>query len=169
MMGVLAMSQGQLDRKQALQLRERFSQLNEVDYAAEMAGFANRFFEDGVTRESHGEMVAATYIWERRDQFWSAYWEAFSVVLTTPALAARAVDILGFWFDASLSALVDYPYVVQTFFLELPEVVEAARKERGAADAGREISRRAASQPWFPLVQQIFVPERKGIMKLFGR
>lgn len=168
-LGVLAMASGELDQAKAQQLRQRFSKLRAEEYQPELAAFMAKFFEDRVTRESHGLMVVSAYIWESRDLFWTCYWAEFSQMLLDPKRAPHLVDVLSFWFDSSLSALGDLPYVVQSFFLRLPGTVDEARKERGFRDTAREVSGLAARKPWFPVVQDLFSTERKGILGMFGR
>ncbi|MGH2484914.1 MAG: hypothetical protein ACRDHE_02775 [Ktedonobacterales bacterium] len=167
--GVLAMASGQLDHKSAAQLRARFERLAPDEYSAEFGAFAASFFAEQVTRESHGLMVEACYLWDYRDLFWQTYWAQFTGLLLEPRRAAQVVDLLSFWFDSSLSALGGLPYVVQTFFLDLQPIIDDARKERTFRDAAREISAKGAKQPWYPLVQDYFAVERRGILGLFGR
>lgn len=168
-LGVLAMDNRELDPTTAQQLRERFAQLSAEQYPVELAAFMAAFFDDRVTRESHGLMVVSTYIWDYRDLFWGCYWAEFTKMLQDPRRAQQVVDLLSFWFDSSLSALGKLPYVVQTYFLRLPGVVDEARRERGFRETAREVSERAAKQQWFPVVQDLFATERKGILGMFSR
>ena len=159
--GVLAMNDGKLDRDAALELRDRFSQLGPEQYAAESRIFIDRFFQDDVTRESHGEMVAATYSLQYNDAFWASYASALVALMADARTAAKAAQLIGFWFDSSLSALGQFPYVVQMFFIGLPSLFESAQKERGYREAAKEIDQYCANQQWYPLVRNLISPERK--------
>jgi hypothetical protein len=166
--GVFAMYSGQLDRRSALTLRERFSQLSPEEYAVESQAFINRFFEQDVTRDAHAEMVVATYNARYNDLFWQNYGSALLTWMVDPQMARMVALLLSFWFDASLSMLGAYPYVVQLFFMGLPQLFEEAQKERGYRDAAPEIDRYASEQPWYPLVKGMIMPERKGLLGKLG-
>ena len=165
--GVLAMSNGQLDPQAAMQLRGRFGQLSAEQYTAETSDFIARFFDQQVTRESHAQMVIATYNWTHRDLFWTSYWQTFVNMACVPQLAPRIVDLLGFWFDNSLSILGQYPYIVQSFFIALPRAFEIAQKGKGYRDAAREIERLGSQHAWYALVRDVVAPERRGILGVF--
>ncbi|HEX9037321.1 MAG TPA: hypothetical protein VF808_10065 [Ktedonobacterales bacterium] len=167
--GVLAMDNGQLDRTSALELRKRFSELGPSQYLIEAHAFITRFFEQDVTREAHGEMIAATYSLQNNDAFWQSYGGALLELMIDTRTAKKAAQIIGFWFESSLSALGQFPYVVQMFFMGLPSLFEAAQKERGYREAAREIDLYCANQQWYPMVRGLIMPERKGILGLFGR
>ena len=170
-MGVIAMDNGQLDPKSAQELRARFSQLPPEAYATESREFINRFFQQDVSRDSHGAMIAATYSLQNNDVFWQSYGGALLTLMIDARTAKRAAVVIGYWFEAfaSGSALGQFPYVVQLFFLNLPLLFETAQKERGYRDAAREIDQYCANQQWYPLVRSMIVPERKGILGFLGR
>lgn len=164
LIGVLAMDAGRLNHQTATELRERFSQLSAEQYATEARDFISRFFEQDVSRESHAEMVVATYNMRYNDIFWQNYGSAFLTLLIDPRMAQKTINLLGFWFDSSLSALGSYPYVVQLFFMGLPRLFEAAQKERTYRDAARDLDHYASEQHWYPLVKGMITPERKSIL-----
>ncbi len=168
LIGVLAMDSGRLDHQSATTLRERFSQLSVEQYATEARDFINRFFEQDVSRESHAEMVVATYNMQYNDVFWQSYGSALLTLMIDPQMAQKTISLLGFWFDSSLSELGSYPYVVQLFFMGLPQLFETAQKERGYRDAARDLDRYASEQRWYPLVKGMITPERKSILGRLG-
>lgn len=170
-MGVLAMSEQTLNNDQASRLRRRFTRMSQMEYQDELEAFAPNFFAGKVTGESHGQMVVATYRWEYRDAFWQCYWAQFKGMLVDPQNADLIVSILAFWFDRSLDEFDSqtFSYVIQGFFLGLPEVVTEMRKEHGFRQAAERINSRAAKQEWYPLIQNIFAVERKGFFGIFNR
>ena len=164
-MGVLAMSDHTLDRKKAMQLRSQFSKMDPQTYQLEIEKVAAEFFDPQVTGDSHGQMVAAVYRWEYRDVFWQTYWLKFKDMILN-SQADLTVRLLGFWFDRSLSDLNDqqFVYVIQGFFLGLPNVVSDMHNAKGFSQAAEQISRLASRKEWYPLVQNIFTVERRGIL-----
>jgi hypothetical protein len=170
--GVLAMDNGQLGTKTALELRERFGRLTPEMYATESREFITRFFQQDVTSEAHEAMIGATYSLANNDAFWQSYGGALLALMIDAGGARRAAQIIGYWFDsyASATGLGQFPYVVQLFFICLPALFESAQKERGYREAAREIEQYCASQPWYPLVRGMINPaESRRAKGLFSR
>jgi hypothetical protein len=169
--GVLAMSDHALDRNEAIKLRRQFGKMDQATYQVEIEKFAAEFFHEKVSGDAHGEMVAAVYRWEYRDIFWQNYWSQFKGMLLDAHNAELTVRILGFWFDRSLSNLNDQPflYVIQGFFLGMSDAVSDIRKEREFRQTAESVSKLASKKEWYPLVQDIFTVERRGLLGGLGR
>jgi len=59
----------------------------------------------------------------------------------------------------------DLPYLVQSFFLQLPEMLQETKEAKETAKdfqrAAQRINLQAAQEPWYPLIDQFFVEKKK--------
>ncbi len=167
--GLLAMTSGNLDEALARQLRTYFKTRSQEEYLAEANAFIAEFFKTRFTAESHAFLVAALSNEHYKDFFWQAYWNALSDILTNPVRAGTIIDLLEFWF-VSAPNRISHHQITQRFFLELPYIIDDARKVRGFNETAREINSRAAKQrlEWYPLVQDL-LSERQNMFMSVGQ
>jgi hypothetical protein len=161
--GILAMWSGQLDQDLASRLHQHFGEVSLMMYQEEVKKFMTEFFK--VLRlelGAHSLMVSALYTITYNDIFWQSYWSVFMDMLTTPARAERATEVLALWFEFP-PAQPHMSYVAQSFFFALPQKIEDARKVRGFFETARKINACAEQYQWYPLVQPFF-SERKNMI-----
>ena len=171
--GLLAMKSGELDEELAGRLQERFEHMRQrgEDSGAEVKSFVQAFLKVCTTNSSHRSMLNGLFFdWVDSDSFWQAYWNTFRELLTfgDPATAMQAMRLLSFWFVA-LPERITSPYLVQYFFMFLPEQLEAASKSRGFQESARAINKVDKGQwRWYPLVEDYFTG-RKNPLQWVGQ
>lgn len=166
--GILAMLSGELDQDLASRLHQHFERVPLRVYKAEVEKFITEFFKaPHIEPDAHSLMVWALHTITYNDIFWQSYWSVFVDMLTTPARAERATEVLALWFDLPL-AQPHMRYVAQSFFFMLPQTIEDVRKVRGFFETARKINVCAEQYQWYPLVQPFF-SERKNMLTSIGQ
>jgi hypothetical protein len=79
------------------------------------------------------------------------------------------VDLLSFWFDSSLSAFEEQPYMGAAFFLRLPEVLRSLADEKSARAFFAELDARGAKMPWYELIRPAAKAGKPGLFSSFRR
>jgi hypothetical protein len=110
--------------------------------------------------------LRATYVKKYESAFWNLYWSYFRKLALDRDRTGELLSILKYWFEDSLQVFSDLPYLGQSFFLELPSILEDLSKEREFERNVHLITLEAAKYPWFDLVEQYFTGKKK--KKLFG-
>lgn len=157
--GIVAMASGELTQTVSNRLYQRMKMLPVEMYRAETKRFITAFLKAPITDEGHKLMISALFVWEHYTYFWQCYWQTIGEILTSPSEAKRAVDLLAFWFTIP-PATFSQRYLLQGFFLELPQQLDEIHKMRGFHEATQAFTTIAATQQWYPLVQNFF-SERK--------
>ncbi len=166
--GILAMLSGNLDQELARRLHQHCEKVPLRTYKAEVERFITEFFKvPQIQPDAHSRMVWALHINTYNDTFWQAYWSVFADMLVTPSRAERASEVLALWFELP-PVKPRMSYVAQSFFFELPQTIEDARKVRGFFDTARKINTNARQNQWYPLVQPFF-SERKNVFTSIGQ
>ncbi len=166
--GILAMLSGQLDQDLASRLHQHFEKVSLIVYQAEVEKFMTEFYRvSHIEPDAHSLMVWTLHTNTYNDIFWQLYWRVFADVLTTPARAEQATELLVLWFDLPLAS-ARMRYVAQSFFFMLPQAIEDVRKVRGFFETARKINVCAEQYPWYPLVQPFF-SERKNMLTSIGQ
>lgn len=145
------------------------SHVDNTTYGIEAERLVKRFFESGISLEGHIEMLQATYVSRHSNTFWEIYWDYFRGLLLNTERVVDLVKLLSFWFDDSLGIFAGLPYLAQTFFLQLPTVVEETREAKETSKdfhkAAPLINTYASTRPWYGLIEPLFMERRR---KLFG-
>ncbi len=166
--GILAMLSGELDQDLASRLHQHFERISLRVYKAEVEKFMTEFFKaPHIEPDAHSLMVWALHTITYNDIFWQSYWSVFVDMLTTPARAERATEVLALWFDLP-PASPRMGYVAQSFFFMLPQTIEDVRRVRGFFETARKINVCAEQYQWYPLVQPFF-SERKNMLTSIGQ
>lgn len=166
--GSLAMTKGTVDEESAQAIQDRLSQAHESTYEREASQLMARFFEQDVTLESHIRMIQAIYVPNYQIIFWELYWDHFRELLFDGKRTPDLINMLSYWFDQSLTELVKQPYVAQSFFLQLPAVLEEAKSDKKFRRMTYTIRIQAKEQPWYSLISKYIIPEKKrGILGFF--
>lgn len=164
--GLLAMSDGELNKELAGRLRQRFERLPPAQYQQEAASFIQAFLRLCKTSEVHRMMVNTMFLgWNHMEMFWYPYWETLTGLLVHQP--EQAFGLLTFWF-ATYPEEFSNPYTLHYFFLKLPEKLEAARSVRGFQEGARVIQTLASRQKanWYPLVQDYFFGSKNVIVSV---
>jgi hypothetical protein len=167
--GQIAMTKGKFAPGTTGETRNWLASLNKEDYAREVAALIGRFFAKDVHVAGHLDMLRAAYLQDRQAEFWSAYWGAFRARALAPDGALPMVDLLSFWFDSSLSAFEEQPYMGAAFFLRLPEVLRSLADERSARAFFAELDARGAKLPWYELIRPAAKAGKPGLFSSFRR
>ena len=170
--GLLAMQSGELDGELAGRLHERFERLRQRRevIGAEIHSFVMAFLKVCTSNSSHQQMLNTFFNWnDDFEGFWQAYWHTFKELLGDPATAIQAMRLLAFWFVARPEKYTSL-YLVQDFFILLPEQLEAASKARGFHESTRVINAKAQKEQWrwYPLVEDYFTG-RKNALQWVGQ
>lgn len=165
----IAMTKGQFAPGSIGETRNWLATLTREDYAREVAALIARFFAKDVQLAAHIDMLRAAYVKERQVEFWNSYWMAFRTRALTPDGALTLVDVLSFWFDSSLTAFEEQPYLGAAFFLRLPEVLRSLSNERDARAFFAELDARSAKLPWFELVRPATKSAKPGLFSSLRR
>jgi hypothetical protein len=172
MAGILALSTGQLDEALAERLHQYFQTMEGKNtYDAEVSAFIEQFFRSRFTPEAHRLMLDAVSAQHPDFQrsFWQAYDTATTNLLIHSSSARRIIELLDYWFALSPQELRS-PYLLQTFFLRLPQLLEETRK-KGVGEFAvvvRDFNVRAARYNWYQSIQPCFA-ERKGVLAAIGQ
>ena len=167
--GQIAMTKGKFAPGSTRETRDWLATLTREDYAREVAALIARFFGKDVQVAAHIDMLRAAYLNERQAEFWNAYWMAFRTRALAPDGALPMVDVLSFWFDSSLTAFEEQPYLGAAFFLRLPEVLRSLSDERNARAFFAELDARSAKLPWYELVRPATKSVKPGLFSSLRR
>jgi len=167
--GQIAMTKGKFAPGSTRETRDWLATLTREDYAREVAALIARFFAKDVQVAAHIDMLRAAYLNERQAEFWNAYWMAFRTRALAPDGALPMVDVLSFWFDSSLTAFEEQPYLGAAFFLRLPEVLRSLSDERNARAFFAELDARRAKLPWYELVRPATKSVKPGLFSSLRR
>lgn len=159
----IAMTKGMFAPGSIGETRHWLASLSRENYAREVAVLIGRFFAKDVHVAGHIDMLRATYLNDRQAEFWNAYWKAFRVRALAADGARPMVDVLSFWFDSSLTAFEEQPYLGAGFFLRLSEVLRSLSDERDAHAFFVELDIRSAKLPWYELVKQDTKSAKRGL------
>ncbi len=170
--GLVSLSTHQLDGSSVQQLHHYISGLENSDkYYAEVWGFLQHFLLTDITAEQHQQMVAALFVEKYEKSFWLSYWSIISTKLTR--LQTNELEyvlrLFSYWFALSPDQFLqaDQAYVVQEFFLKLPGQLRNIQVQE-LLDAGRafeNMSSKAASYSWYPVMQELLVIRKKNIVE----
>lgn len=167
--GSLAMTIGRFPNGSIPAAQNWLSHVDNTTYGIEAERLVKRFFESGISLEGHIEMLQATYVSRHSNTFWEIYWDYFRGLLLNTERVVDLVKLLSFWFDDSLGIFAGLPYLAQTFFLQLPTVVEETREAKETSKdfhkAAPLINTYASTRPWYGLIEPLFMERRR---KLFG-
>ncbi|MFL5626288.1 MAG: hypothetical protein ACJ788_11920 [Ktedonobacteraceae bacterium] len=166
---ILAVVSGHMDTRLAQQLYQQVKMLLPEEYQTAIKQCIPEFFQHTVTNEAHCCLIAAFFTWNHgyATYFWQTYWETFAGKLMYPRTAGKAADLLAFWFAVSPTTFRQ-PYIVQNFFLMLPSTLENLQKSYGFQEVICEFNVVAASQTWYPALQDFFL-EKKSILGAIGQ
>ena len=167
--GQIAMTKGKFTPSSTDETRNWLASLNREDYAREVAALIGRFFAKDVQVAGHIEMLRAAYLRDRQAEFWNAYWGAFRARALAPDGTLPMVDLLSFWFDSSLTAFEEQPYLGAAFFLRLPEILRSLSDERDARAFFAELDARSAKLPWYELVRPATKAAKPGLFSALRR
>lgn len=168
--GSIAMSTGKFLEKSVPSIRAYLAQQDENGYKLEAGKLINESFARDFEIEMHMQVLQCTYDAQHSTVFWELYWQNFIELMLSPARSHDFVKLLAFWIEESVPILGETPYLIQSFFLELPEVVDQARKTKGFERSFRQISAMVSNKPWYILVAHFFSPkEKRGILGVFTR
>ncbi len=105
--------------------------------------------------EYHRSDLPKLYSLQRREQFWSYYWEQMFRLLEHHKIE-QVLDLLSFWFDAAFTDLEQVPYVWQDFLLGLPGFLQGAWKLRAYQKLAKEIDKKGLQDryKWYGLIQR---------------
>lgn len=138
------------------QKQEREAQIFEESVA--------KLFDGKKTIAYHEQRIPEIYSIPQRVLFWSCYWQKFSQMMLTQD-AEYTLDVFSFWFKKSFSVFDPQSYIVQDFFLYLPDGLEGMRKERGYREIAAQIHAIAMKQreerySWYPLIMDSIQPDK---------
>lgn len=167
--GQIAMTTGKFAPGTAGETRNWLASLNREDYAREVAALISRFFAKDVHVAGHIDMLRAAYLKDRQAEFWNAYWGAFRARALAPDGALPMVDLLSLWFDSSLTAFEEQPYLGAAFFLRLPEILRSLSDEKDARAFFAELDARGAKLPWYELVRDDTKSVKRGLFSSLRR
>ena len=167
--GSLAMSTEQFAQGTQEALQSRLARQDQETYRQEAGSLISRFFAEDITLDSHIQMLLAVYVGHHSRIFWDIYWSNFQTLLRDSRRAKQSVDLLSFWFDESLVVFEAQPYLGQSFFMQLPSVLDDIRGTKGFNEAATRIGNLAVSKPWYSLIHEYLTGKVKGIFGLLGR
>jgi len=168
--GSYAMSTKRFLGKSIPWIQEYLAGLDERNYKIEASKLINESFARNFDIDTHMQMLQCTYITKHGLLFWEVYGQKLVELMLSPGRSQEFVKLLAFWFEESVPALGETPYIVQSFFLELPELVAEARNTKGFERFFKQISSLASSKPWYMFVTQMFsLKEKHGILGVFKR
>jgi hypothetical protein len=168
--GSLAMTTGRFYRKSVADINSYLSKMDTTTYENESKKLMESFFARALRLDTHIELLRTTFVRKHQNTFWDLYWSNFKSLMLDMNRSKEFINLLTFWFDDSFQVFSDLPYVGQGFFLELPMVMEEARKEKSFSRIANQINREAKNQPWYPLVEQLFSgKQRKRILGFIKR
>jgi hypothetical protein len=164
--GSLAMSTGHYVGTSVPDIQKWLAVQDEIIYQREADKLIRRSFEKGINLEAHRDTLRATYAEHHQKIFWDMYWTYFKKLMRDRERVQELASLFSFWFDESLRILVEYPYLCQSFFLQLPSAIEEVKQEKEFKRVARLLSHHANRYPWYSLLDHYFVPKEK--KKLFG-
>lgn len=167
--GRIAMTKGKFAPGSTGETRVWLASLSREDYSREAAALIGRFFLKDVHVAGHIDMLRAVYIKDRQAEFWMAYWGEFRDRALTPEGALSMVDLLSFWFDSSLTAFEDQPYLGAAFFLRLPEVLRSLSEQKRARTFFAELDSRSAKLPWYEFIKDNTKSVKQGLFSSLRR
>lgn len=159
--GSLAMTTGRFYEKATSDIQLYLSKVDSATYDAEAKKLIERFFKQGIRLETHIELLRATYVRKHESLFWDIYWPNFKSLMFDQNRSIEFINLLSFWFNNSLQVFSDTPYIGQSFFLELPMVLEDASNDKSFGRVAGLINQRASNQPWYPLIDQYLTGKKK--------
>lgn len=167
--GSLAMVKGQFPEGSIPEVRQWLSTLDMGSYKQEAQKLIGRFFNSGSKPDLHGSMLRATYIENHADVFWDLYWEAFGNMLQDKNRVQESIEIFRFWFEQSFSTLIDLPYLIVGFFMQLPDLFWYIQQtnSRTFNKMALLFNQQAAKYPWYPLIARFFASKKRKILGLF--
>jgi hypothetical protein len=174
----MAVDSGRFDARKVAQIRGRFAALEgNAEYAKEIQQLLLVFVSPGVAIDQYGAVVRAAYIREHSQLFWRAHRDAvIHICASLPAPSRLKIPFMGksadeidratnncaswlfswleFWFNVEPNGLLEYPFVAQQFFMELPTTMDALCKCTQWRPVAHLLAQRAARAEWFPIVQR---------------
>jgi len=183
----IALAKGDLDRSSIGFLSRRLAALAPEEYRAEIDLLFGRLLPVDVHSNVYADVVLATYSVGHHAAFWEVHWRWFDELLGGDEHAHQAgrlglgrarpndkridisaawlVDFLTFWFEEAPQRLSERPYLIQGFFLTLPEALKAAGQTPAWNDLMRRLEQQAGSARWYPVFASI-APRRGGTSRL---
>jgi hypothetical protein len=159
--GSLAMTTGRFYEKATSDIQLYLSKVDSATYEAEAKKLIERFFKQGIRLETHIDLLHSTYVRKYESAFWDLYWPNFKLLMFDLNRSIEFINLLSFWFNNSMQVFSDTPYIGQSFFLELPMVLEEARNDKSFSRVAGLINERASNQPWYSLIDQFFTGKKK--------
>lgn len=166
--GMVAMLEGHLDADVSMQLYRYVSRLGPEAYYGEVSSFIAEFLSTNITELDHSLMVTALFVGKYHDRFCLAYWSkvyAMLAQLLTSDLE-RAVRLFGYWFSRLPGWIpqADQKYALHIFFLTLRRNMTDGQHLPDFSKALNNLAGKAGPYPWYPLLQSVFVVNRKSFV-----
>lgn len=168
--GCLALSNQLFDHDNIQIIHNRMTNLSPEAYKKDLAKYCNTFFAQDFDIEQHAYLLDATYVERHSESFWDIYWQYFNHLLFNEKYTKKLLQLLNFWFEDSLSRYYEgYRYLVQTFFLQLPVVLETARNDKAFKQRAAHIHSMAMAMAmaqryaWYVHINSYFV-QQKGFL-----
>lgn len=159
--GCLALSNQVFDQDDIPTIRTRMTDLSPTDYKKDLVKYCNTFFVQDFDVEQHAYLLGATYVDNHADSFWEVYWRFFHHLLFDEKYTQKLLQLLDFWFEVSLSWFYEgYHYLVQTFFLQLPAVLEEAQNDKMFKQHAAGIHSKAQEYAWYSHISNYFAPQK---------
>lgn len=162
---ILALLQGQIDEERALRIKDEMESLSPEEYQRFLAWCMPHCFEHSISSEKHRSLITALFSWQggRATCFWQVYWDTFKEMLVEPQQTQRFVDMLAFWFAATPASLAQHPYIVQDFFLWLPEELRKISEDRRFQSGIQAVNKLIEKKRWSSTLQGLLV-EKKSLV-----
>lgn len=161
------LSTGQEWVRQQMQKRLRGQKGEEETTERQFKEALAALFTKDALREQHQAKLRYLYAQQSRESFWVAYREQI-VLLLLAGDVDSLMECFSFWFENSFDVLGGEPYIAQSFFIGLPQILELARKTHSGAfrKTAQQIEARNKAAPegprygWYPLVQPYFTDQQ---------
>lgn len=150
-------------------IHEWLSSMDSVRYQTEVAKFIEAFFSKGVTTAAHADMLKAVYSVRHEEAFWSSYWMYFQSSISDIQRLQESADLLSFWFEESVIELQNCQYLVPSFFLEFPAIIEENSNEKSSQRSMKALAQHISRKEWFPSIEGYFVRQKGGLRGLLSR
>lgn len=167
--GSLAITEGKFPPDSIPIIYEWLNGMDGARYQAEATKFIEAFFREGITIEAHSDMVRAVYSTDHDGLFWDVYWSHFQAMISDVRRVVESANLFAFWFEDSVTVLQNCKYLVPSFFLELPIIIEEILDEKSNQRAMEALARHIAREEWYPAIAECFTQRKRGLSGLLQR
>lgn len=159
MQGSLALFDGEIAPRSIGNLRKRFESLSAEQYRQELGALFEVFFKP----DHHRLLLQVGYIADKREAFWTLYWERMGSLLIKQQAITDTLALLDTWFHRQ-EELERLPYLVPEFFVGVVEALKGIREGRGYKQVEREFESHISQMAWYAVVEGAFKKVRKGLL-----